>query len=167
MRGAARFALKHAVAAGVVVGGVTALSAASYFALLLLAVVADEGIGGPLAFPFMVLSGMAASVLAVGLVLMPTTALAEWITFRRRLHVVWQIPIAVALTGAAVLSTAAAVSVMRGVAPGTTAGAATVGFVSLLVPLGAYWWSMQSADWLIGRIKSAYQLWATPSTRAR
>jgi hypothetical protein len=69
-----RFAVKHAVAGAVVVGGVVALTAASYFALLAWAVLMGEPLGGPLAFPFLVLFALVASIVSAVMILLPTTA---------------------------------------------------------------------------------------------
>lgn len=146
---AMRFAVKHAVATGVVVGGIVAFTAASYFALLAWAVLVGEPLGGPLAFPFMVLFALVASVVSVGLILLPATAVAERISVRRQLRVAFQIPIATALAGVFLLFAALVISVLRGVSWGSAAAAAGVMFALLLVPLGVYWWSMQSADWLL------------------
>ena len=146
---AVRFAVKHAVATGVVVGGVVAFTAASYFALLAWAVLAGESLGGPLAFPFMVLFALIASLVSVGFILLPATAVAEWIAARKRLRVASQIPIAIALAVVFIVAAALVISVLREMSWGSAAAAAGWMFALLLVPLGVYWWSMQSADWLL------------------
>jgi hypothetical protein len=91
---AIRFAAKHAVAAAVVISGIVVFSAASYFALLAWAVLAGEPLGGPLAFPFMVLFAVVAGAVSVGAALLPVTAVTEWICLRRRMRLPWQITIA-------------------------------------------------------------------------
>ena len=144
-----RFAVKHVIATAVVVGGVVAFIAASYFALLAWAVLAGDPLGGPVAFPFMVLLALIASVVSVGLILMPATALAEWVAVKHQLRRAFQIPIATALAGGQLLFAALVISVLRGIPWSSAAAAAGVIFALLLVPLGVYWWSIQSTDWLL------------------
>lgn len=156
---AMRFVLKHAVATGVVVAGIAAFTTVSYFALLAWAVLAGEPLGGPLAFPFMVLFALVASVVSVGAVLLPATAVTEWICVRNKLRLVFQIPMATGLVGLLLLLGAAGISVLGGMPLGSAALAAGVVFVVLLVPLGAYWWSLQSADWLV---RMATSWWTSP-----
>ena len=147
---AMRFAVKHAVAAGVVVAGVVAFSAASYFALLAWAVLVGEPLGGPLAFPFMVLFAVVASVVSVGAALLPVAALTEWICLRRQIRLPWQIPIVTAVMGTWLLMLALIAAAVRGAPVGSTAVPTGIVFLVLLVPLGMYWWSMKSADWILG-----------------
>lgn len=144
-----RFALKHAIAASVVIAGIVAVTVASYFALLAWAVLMGQPLGGPLALPGMVLFALIAGIVAVGLVLLPATALAERITERKQVRAVFQIPIATALAGSFVVLTTSVITVARGTPWASAALAAGVIFAILLVPLGVYWWSMQSVDWLL------------------
>ena len=60
-----RFITKHAVAAAVVIGGLTAFAAVLYFILLLVAIVTNQPLGGPLALPFLVLLGLLAGTVGV------------------------------------------------------------------------------------------------------
>ena len=139
--GAARFAMKHAVASAVVIAGIVAFTAASFLALFAWAVAAGEPLGGPLAFPFMVLLALAASAAAVGILFM-TTALAEWICARCGWGLFAQIPASMAILGTALLPAAFLLF--------DASLLAAAGMWALLLPaLGAYWWSMQSVDWLL------------------
>src|SRR5688500_7184800 len=108
-----RFAVKHAVAAAVVVGGIVAIIAAAYFALLAWAAITGEPLGGPLALPFLLLFALVASSLAVIFILLPATAVAEWISVKKQLPVAIQIPIATALTGVNLLVAALVISLLR------------------------------------------------------
>lgn len=146
---AMRFAVKHAVAAGVVVANIMTFSATSYFALLAWSVLVGAPLGGPLAFPFMVLLAVVASVASVGGALFPVTALTEWICLRHQIRVPWQIPIATTAMGAWLLMLAVIAAAVRGTPIESTAVPAGIAFLVLLVPLGMYWWSMQSADWIL------------------
>ena len=148
-RDAIRFVVKHAVAAGVVLMGSVALSAGSYFALLAWAVLSDQPLGGPLAFPFLILIAVGMSLAAIGAALFPVTTLTEWICRGCNLRIVWQIPIAIAVMGSWMVMLAAIASVSR--APiASTAPLAGVVFLLLLAPLGIYWWSLQCVDWILG-----------------
>jgi hypothetical protein len=55
----------------------------SVFALLAWAVLTGEPLGGPLAFPFLILVGLIASTFAVAAVLFPVSAFTEWICLSR------------------------------------------------------------------------------------
>jgi hypothetical protein len=66
-----RFAAKHAVAGMIVVAGIVAFTAATYFALLLWAMLTGQELGGPLALPFMVLFAFVAGVVSVAVILLP------------------------------------------------------------------------------------------------
>ena len=151
-----RFAIKHAVATGVVIAGIVGVTAASYFALLAWAVLAGEPLGGPLAFPFLVLFALVASVVAAGLILFPATALTEWICVKNKFRLALQIPIATAFVAGYLLLAAVIAAVVRDVSLASAATAAGVVFLLLLVPLGVYWWAMQSADWLLRIAASAW-----------
>ena len=153
---AMRFAIKHAVAAGVVVGGIVAFTAASYFALLIWSVLAGLPLGGPLAFPFMVLLALVASIVCVLFLIFPATAVTEWVCARYRLQLAVQIPVAAAVLGLLVFGVMLTLAAVQGRSIGAVASLAAIVSVILLVLLGAYWWSMQSADLLI---RAGARLW--------
>ena len=136
---AVQFAVKHAVAAAVVISGIIALTSVSYFALLVWAA----------AFPFMVLFALFGSVASVLFVLLPATALTEWICVKRRAHLLVQIPVATVLMAVCVLSAALVAATALESSVHRAASVAAAVFGALLVPLGVYWWSLQSAEWLI------------------
>jgi hypothetical protein len=146
---ATRFVLKHTAAAAIVIGGSTLLAAASYLVLFLRAVASGADIGSPVAFPFMVLGGAAAAVVSVVVVLMPATISAEAAAWRLGLRILWQIPISAAVTlglatgGGLLYAVVSSEAVSTSLAMGAAAGGA------LLVPLGVYWWALQSADWVL------------------
>jgi hypothetical protein len=120
-----------------------------YIALLAWAALTGGGLGGPLALPFLVLFALVASIATAALILFPATALAEWICARREMALGWQIPIAVACMAACVAAATMAMFLLRGTSLQSAAAAAGMLFVVLLIPLGVYWWSMQSTDWLL------------------
>jgi len=145
--GAMRYAVKHAVAATVVVCSIVAFTVISYFGLLAWAVVAGAPIGGPLALPFMLILAVALSIIAALAVLWPVTTLSE-VVCRRFGH--WQtliqIPMATFLLFVEVIAIEVLIALLRqqpgarGLVPGAIAG------VILLVPLGIYWWSLQATN---------------------
>ena len=106
-----------------------------YFALLLWAAFAGGGLGGPLAYPagllFFLVAGSAASLV----LLLPATALAEWFARWHGFPVLAQIPLSVAFLA---LLCFAAVGLRSSLSFGVL-------FLSLLLPLGLYWWVAQSA----------------------
>ena len=145
-----RLAVKHAVAATVVGASIIAVTAASYFALFAWAVMLGEPLGGPLAFPFMIVLAVAASTISIVAVLFPATVLTDWICAGRQIRLPWQIPIAAAVMGAWLLTLTMIAGAARGDMVGSTAVSTGIVFLLLLVPLGLYWWSMQTADWILG-----------------
>jgi hypothetical protein len=161
LKAAVRFAVKHAVAAAIVITGIAGFTAALYFALFAAAVIFDQPIGSPVAGPLMVVFVVIASLISVVAILLPVTAFTEWISQRRGLRVWWQIPIATIVMWMWVLVLALATAALRGAPIGSTAVAAGIAFLVLLIPLGIYWWSMRSADWILGmmtswRLKAGY-----------
>jgi hypothetical protein len=144
-----RFAVKHTVAGCLLVGTAITTTAASYFALLAWAILVGQPLGGLLAFPFMMLAALVASVLSVGLILLPATAVAEWIAVKKQLRMLVQILIAVGLTGVFLLIAMLGLALMGEMSWGSAAASAGVMFAMLSLPLALYWWSVQSADWLL------------------
>ena len=149
-----RFAVKHAVATGIVVTGVAAFTAALYCALFAAAVIFDQPLGSPVAGPFAVLFAVIATTVSIAVVLLPVTAFTEWICQTRGIRVWWQIPIATALLGLWLLVVGVTIGVGRGTPLASTAGPVGIAFLLLLAPLGLYWWSMQSAGWILGIMTS-------------
>jgi|SRR5688572_25252720 len=147
-RHAIRFILKHTVASAAVAIAIVGCTTIFYFALLLWAVVAGAGLGGPLAFPAMILFAVVASVGSI-LVLMPTTLVTEWISSRAQLHFVLQIPIAVAVLIVLVLAAALSRALASGTSIASGAWVALIASSLLLVPLGVYWSALRSTDWLL------------------
>ena len=146
----ARFVTKHAVAGAVVVTGITAFTATCYVALLIWAALTGGAPGGPLALPFLIVLALVASIAAVGLILLPTTMLTESMCVKRRLRIALQIPLSVACLSAYVFSGALAITLIRRTSVAAASTTAGIVIVVLLIPLGAYWWSMQATDWILG-----------------
>ncbi len=150
-------ALAHALASAVLIGGLLALTFVGYFGLLAWAVLAGDGIGGPLAFPVMMILAFVVGFAMTAFVIFPVTvATAVLCELVLKWHRVAQIPIAVALCLAEVLAIALVIALSSGgdVADALAAGG-VVGFL-LLVPLGVYWWVLQLVD---GLRWAAHALW--------
>ena len=107
----------------------------TYFALLLWAAFAGGGLGGPLAYPAGLLFFLVAGTAAGLALLFPATAMAEWLARWVGLPVLVQIPLSVTFLALLCL---AAVSIHLSLSFGVL-------FLSLLLPLGLYWWVAQSA----------------------
>lgn len=147
---AIRLVTKHAVAGAVVVTGMTVLTVASYLALLIWAALTGGAPGGPLALPLLIVLAIVAGIGVVGLILLPTTLLTEWMCVRHRLRIAVQIPLTVACLGLYVFAGALVLALVRRSSVAAASEAAGVIIVVLLIPLGAYWWSMQATDWIVG-----------------
>jgi hypothetical protein len=146
-----RFIVKHSVAAGAVIVASLVFTAIAYFALLLWAIVAGGGIGSPVALPLMMLLAMAGSVGCVLLILLPVSIASEIIRARvfkgsRFL----EIPIAVVLLAVYVVGSIALVCILREWELRAGLVVSSIAAAVLMVPLGLYWWCLQSADWLVG-----------------
>ena len=147
--GATRFLLKHGVATAVTVAAVSALIAAVYFALLIVAILTDGGIGSPLTLPvFLVLATVLMTVVAL-VIFLPVTVTATWIRSRRDLHHLFEIPIAALLFVIYIFLVATAITL-------STRSSLDIGSwyvfgvaVALLPLLGLYWVCLQSTGWLL------------------
>jgi hypothetical protein len=157
-----RLVFKHTVATTVIVVATLALAVVSYFGLLIWAIPADSGIGGPLALPFMMLAGVLGALAACSLVFFPATIVAELVRRRSKLRFVWEIPLAAVSSALLCLLF---VWIVRRPRDGGLAGNSALVWASLAVPLGAYWWSAQAADlvwfgalyawrWAVGHLRA-------------
>ena len=146
-RGATQYAMKHAVAATVVIACIAAFTGVSYFALFLWCVFAGDPLGGPLAAPFALLVAITASAISVIGILWPVTTLTDLLC-RRFLgwYTLIQIPVATLVMFLYVICLCLSVAAIarKPVAAAIELGAGATAV--LLVPLGAYWWSLQAAD---------------------
>jgi hypothetical protein len=149
--GVMQYAAKHAVAATVVIACVAAFTVVSYFALLLWCVFAGAPVGGPLAMPFALLFAITASAVSVVGVLWPVTTLTDLLC-RRFLH--WhrivQIPVATLLMFLYVTCWCLLVGLVTRKPAAAAIEFGAVASAVLLVPLGAYWWSLQAVDGILG-----------------
>src|SRR5690349_10142719 len=138
----ALFGIRHAVAVLSTIVAACLLWTVTYAALLAWAVITNDGLGGPLAYP----GGLAAVAVgaAVGslVLFLPATTLAEWICRRSGWPVLAQIPLSVAAL--AVVCVPAALGghflLESPVFAASVLHAASLLFTLSLVPIGFYWW---------------------------
>ena len=142
---ATRFALKHAVAAAIVIAGMMVCAAVAFVVGVVMISARD---GDVTTLPSTILFGLLAAVASVVLVLMPITSATELLCQRARLHLWWQIPLSLALL-AAVGAGLAVVSMTSGAPLATAVRVASIASASLVVPLAVYWWALQSTDWAL------------------
>jgi len=143
------FCARHLLALSVTIAAACVVWTVAYFALLLWTMLTNGGMGAPLAYPAGLLFFFVATTAASLILLFPSTALAEWFARRRGFPILAQIPfslVALALLCLVVVSVASAVG-----SPPTLHGVSVgfgVLFLALLVPLGLYWWAVQSVPLL-------------------
>jgi len=146
-------AFEHTLAASVVIVGAFAISIISYLGLLLWAIVTDAPLGGPLALPFMILLALLGSLLSIGFVLFPITLFSHWLCasiLEKPTFV--QIPVA---TGLLIIELLVIALVCALTGDHEISTSLLLGFCAaliLLVPLGAYWWTLQITDWIIANL---------------
>jgi hypothetical protein len=140
----ATFLLKHSIAGATVVLGSLGMVALVYFSLLLWAVLTSGGLGGPLAFPGMVLLVFAAAAASVVIILIPVTTVAEALRMKGGVNRLLEIPIATALLIAYVAVGLAAITFFRDWSVAGTIRGGVVFVVIQLLLLGVYWWALQA-----------------------
>lgn len=139
------FFARHSLAIFVTAAVACVLWTILYGVLLVWAVLAGGGIGSPVAYPLGLLAVLVGSTALAVTLLFPCTALAEWIASRRGWPIFAQIPI-----NAGILAGICAIVVGFAALTGSevTLGMVIIGYGGLfsagLLPLGLYWWTMQS-----------------------
>ncbi len=141
---AARFAIKHTIAAGVVIAGMAVCAAIAFVVGVVVLAARDSAT----TFPSSVLFALVAGVMSVVLVLTPLTIATELFCERARLRLWWQIPISFGML-CAVGAGLAVVDVNAGATWAAAARVAGIATASLVIPMTVYWWALQSADWLL------------------
>lgn len=165
---AAGFTLRHAVASTVVIGGSLVFSVVGYFGVLSWAVLAGAPIREPLALPlFLVLVLLTSALLVPALFL--ATASTELLA-ARLLGWPWpaQVPLSTAFLALVCLAASFALQGRGGessaLSPWSEAALATA---FLLVPLGAYFWTLRSTDWVFGGAASLLRRMRAPRDGSR
>lgn len=129
------FCVRHLVAALLTVSAGCLLWTVIYFVLLLWAGSAGGGMGSPLTYPIGLLLFLVAGAAVSLALLFPATALAECLARWLGFPILVQIPLGVAFLALLCL---AAASIQSSIS-------FNVLFLSLLLPMGLYWWVAQSA----------------------
>ena len=151
MSAAIRFIVRHSVAAGAVTVASLVLVIIAYFALLVWAIVVGGGIGSPVVLPLTLLLAMAGSVVCVLFILLPVSLASEIIRTRVFMGSRFlEIPISVVLLAGYVVGSTALVCMLQELELRRGLVISSIAAGVLMVPLGLYWWCLQSADWLFG-----------------
>ena len=144
-----RQAARHASATGVLAAVLALTAGVSYVALLLIAIVTNQGLGGPLALPFMVLCGAVAGVLLGPLLLLPVTAITEWLCRRPgMLRLAAQIPLSTILASLVIVGLSVEAARRGGLDLLEGAVLVLVSLAVGLFALGVYWWVLRLFDLL-------------------
>ena len=153
-------ALRHAVAAGTLTLGALTVTALVYVVLLLVALVTGQDAGGPLALPMMLLMALAGTLLASGLLFLPSSALTRVLC--RALK--WPWPAEMPVAAAILMLLCAGLGPLIGLGGDSASQDALLGLgagLVLLVPLGVYWWMLQFTGWGLALVGWCWgRLWA-------
>ena len=149
------FCLRHFFASFVVVSASCIVWTVAYVLLLLWALFSDSGLGGPLAYPAGLLFVFIATGTSVILLLFPSTALAELVARRRKLAILFQIPISIGWLALLCLGVTGIVQILGSTGVVTNGFFAVFGLIFLieLLPLGLYWWMAQGGPVLLSIVK--------------
>lgn len=137
------FVLRHGFAIAVMVVTACALWTLCYLALLLWAIITNEGLGGPLAYPAGLLAFFLLSLAMSVCLYFPSTAIAAGLAKKFQRSFVWQIAICI---GIFALLHLIAVLVIRENPTVPLSERLLIGgtlFLLNLIPLGLYWWCAQ------------------------
>jgi hypothetical protein len=130
--GIVSLAIRHGVASVATIVAACAIWTVGYGALVLLAILSNGGLGGPLAYPVGLLLVAVAAGAACFLLFFPATASAELICRSRALSTLTQIPVSVAVLAA--LCVAAGI-IVRAFTPAIPFGVSVSGFIVWLFVL--------------------------------
>lgn len=153
------FCARHLLALCVTVGALCVIWTATYLGLLLWAIFAGGGIGGPLAYLAGLLFFFLVGTVASLVLLFPSTALAEWFARRRSLSICAQVPMSVAVLALLCLVISGVMAAI-GSQPSFRGISVSFGmlFVAHLLPLGIYWWTAQSGPLLLALLRHLFAI---------
>ena len=135
------------------IGGTVGAVFVLYCAGLFLAVVFGLGLGSPIALPLWMLIAFVISCAMVTLVFWPATLIGGWLAEKLRLPILAEIALVSVL---AIVATLGVVGAYRGDwTAGLELGASWV--AGLSIPLGAYWWSLRSTDWVLSTLRRVWR----------
>jgi hypothetical protein len=144
-----RFVLKHLAASSAIVAGSGVLAAASWMATYLWAAMTSNGSEPAVTFVSAVIGAWSSAIVRAVLVLLPATAIAEWIAIRARLRVWWQLPLAAFTVVAIGISFGVITAVTNESSIVLALRRAMTAAAPQLAALVVYWWALQSTDWLL------------------
>ena len=158
------FLIRHGIAAACVVVLSCVLWTVVYVGCLVFAALMGVGPGSPAAYPLGLLVVFVASLLLVATTLFPATALAEVISRKKGWSTFIQIPLSV---GLCLLLALLLSSVSWAVRDQTfdveiQATEASLCFLLCLIPLGIYWWIVQSGPLLLKALRWLWQVVSRP-----
>ncbi|MCU0797892.1 MAG: hypothetical protein MUF31_18375 [Akkermansiaceae bacterium] len=146
-------AMRHCLAFGVTVVSCCVLWTIVYLGLLLWAMIAGGGLGSPLSYPLWLLIIFLTVVFGTLLLILPSTLFASWAAQRAGWGRMSRVPLC--------LGSMALISLLLGWLSsehGTLAEAFRSGgllWVSLLLPLGIYWWVLEGGMVLVSALRRA------------
>lgn len=137
------FVLRHGFAIAVTVIMACSLWTLCYLALLLWAIISNEGLGGPLAYPAGLLAFFLLSLAMSVCLYFPATAIAAGLAKKFHCSFVWQIAICIGIF--ALLHLIAVLVIRENQTIPMSERLLIVGalFLLNLIPLGLYWWCAQ------------------------
>jgi hypothetical protein len=141
------FLFRHIVAAAVSIVTPVILWVIAYFLLLMIAIITNTTLGGPLSLPFWALFLLIVSIIYTVALLFPSVLIAEIAarSFGKWQHVA-QIPISTLILAVLVFIASLIVRQNPSLAANeylTWANYPWIVFLCLLIPLGIYWWVMK------------------------
>ncbi len=142
--------LRHLTATLVLSCAFAVTTVIGYFVLLLIAIVFNQGIGGPLALPFFVIAAGIAGLGTGFLACLPVTGLSEILCRKMgRVGLLIQIPVALALMLVPVVALTAYLAMRWGMT--LWGGMGLIGFAMLasMYSLGIYWLVLRFADGIV------------------
>lgn len=158
------FLIRHGIAAAFMIVLSCVVWTVVYVGCLVFAGLMGVGPGSPATYPVGLLAVLVASSLLVATTLLPATALAEVVSRRNGWSTFGQIPLSVGFCLLLALLLSSVVGVVRDQAFDVEALAtgASIYFLTCLIPLGIYWWLVQSGPLLLKATRWLWKVWSRP-----
>ena len=161
----ASIALRHSIAAGVLVLVSCATWTLVYVSLLLWAVIVDGGIGSPVVYPIGLLLAVGGSVLAALFCFFPSALAGECLCRWRGWPVLVGIPVTFGMFCLVCLGWCATAWSLGG-PESPSLGGLTLGCIAMgALPLGLYWWVAEFPQLILQGIKAVVALLRARSAR--
>jgi len=159
------FLIRHGIAAAVMIVLSCVVWTVVYVGCLVFAMLMGAGPGSPATYPLGLLAVFVASLVMVATTLLPATALAEVVSRKNGWSTFNQIPLSVGFCLLLALLLSSFVWVVRDEAFDVEALAtgASLYFLTCLIPLGIYWWTVQSGPVFVKALGWLRRRWDSPS----